>query len=446
MTQRTGKIRICGFCAYQRVGQRPPGGLIGGLLLQLAAMAGQPLSTAPTKAEEQTVKTGQARATFHTGEVASIAAGHFMHDVYSAFLAPLLPLIQGGLGLSYTQAGSLAIFTQIPSLLNPFIGYLADKVSVRYFVILAPAVTATLFSSIGLVSSYAALAMLLFAAGISIAAFHAPAPAMVAKVSGTRVGAGMSIFMAAGELARAIGPLFVAAGVAWFSVEGIWRLAVFGWLMTLFLFFRLREVPITPRGPVPSSLADYWPQARRVFLPLMWLLGGRIFMMAALTTYLPIFVSDEQEGSIWLAAASLTILEAAGVAGALASGTLSDRFGRKRMLLLLLILAPLFMLAFIYSPVWLAFPLLLLLGLAAISPQPVLLATVQDQFPANRALANGTYLALNFLVRAFGIWVVGRFSDAFGLSAAFTITAVLALISVPAVFFLPKSGPRPEPA
>ena len=412
------------------------------LLVQLPPMSDQPLTLVPEQTDEHTVEIEDSVSDFQAGQVASIASGHFMHDVYSAFLAPLLPAIQSSMGLSYTQAGSLAIFTQIPSLLNPFIGYIADRVSVRYFVILAPAVTATLFSSIGLVSSYFALALLLFAAGISIAAFHAPAPAMVAKVSGSRVGTGMSIFMASGELARALGPLFVAAGVAWFSVSGIWRLAVFGWMVSLFLYFRLHKVPATPRGQAQASLDEFWPQARRVFPPLLWLLTGRIFMMAALTTYLPIFVSDERQGGMWLAAASLTILEAAGVAGALLSGTLSDRFGRKRVLLLLLATSPVLMLAFIYSPVWLAFPLLLLLGLAAISPQPVLLATVQDQFPDNRALGNGTYLALNFLVRALGIWVVGRFSDAFGLNAAFTVTAFLALISVPAVFFLP--GQRPQ--
>lgn len=402
-------------------------------------MSDQPLALTPAKPGEQAAIVEEDAADFQTGQVTSIAVGHFTHDVYSAFLAPLLPVIQSGLGLTYTLAGSLVIFTQIPSLLNPFIGYIADRVSVRYFVILAPAVTATLFSSIGLMPSYAALALLLFAAGISIAAFHAPAPAMIARVSGVRVGTGMSIFMAAGELARAVGPLFVAAGVAWFGVNGIWRLAVFGWLVSIFLFFRLRKIPATPRGQGQASLADFWPQARRVFPPLVWLLSGRIFMMAALTTYLPIFVSDEREGSLWLAAASLTILEAAGVAGALLSGTLSDRLGRKKVLLVLLTMAPIFMVAFIYSPVWLAFPLLLLLGLAAISPQPVLLATVQDQFPDNRALANGTFLAINFLVRAFGIWVVGRFSDAYGLNAAFTTTAVLAFFSVPAVLFLPKT-------
>jgi FSR family fosmidomycin resistance protein-like MFS transporter len=405
-------------------------------------MSDQPLTLQPPKPDEPIVEIDQNASDFQTGQVASIALGHFTHDVYSAFLVPLLPAIRSSMGLTYTEAGTLSIFTQIPSLLNPFIGYIADRVSVRYFVILAPAVSATLFSSIGLVNSYIALAILLFAAGISIAAFHAPAPAMVAKVSGSRVGTGMSIFMAAGETARAVGPLFVTAGVVWFGMDGIWRLAAFGWLVSIFLYFSLRNVPGRAPGQPPTTLEYFWPQARRVFPPLIWLLIGRICMMAALTIYLPLFVSDEWEGGAWLAAASLTILEAAGVAGALLSGTLSDRFGRNKVLLVLLTTAPFLMLAFIYSPAWLALPLLLLLGLAAISPQPVLLATVQDQFPDNRALANGTYLALNFLVRAGGIWVVGRFSDAYGLSAAFTAVAILAFLSVPAVFFLPKGQPQ----
>ena len=405
-------------------------------------MSDQQLASAPLNKEDPTTGASAKASDFQAGQVGSIAVGHLTHDVYSAFLAPLLPVIQNSMGLNYTQAGSLAIFTQIPSLLNPFIGYMADKVSVRYFVILAPAVTATIFSSIGLVNSYVALAILLFAAGLSIAAFHAPAPAMIAKVSGQRVGTGMSIFMASGELARALGPLFIAAGITWFGLDGVWRLAIFGWLVSIFLYFRLRKVPATPRGQTASSLAGFWPQARRVFPPLAWLLFGRIFMMAALTTYLPIFISDEREGSLWLAAASLTILEAAGVAGALLSGTISDRLGRKRVLFILLTLAPILLLAFIYSPSWLAFPLLLLLGLAAISPQQVLLATVQDQFPNNRALGNGTFLAINFLVRALGIWAVGMFSDAFGLNAAFTMTAFLAFISIPAIFFLPQERPR----
>ncbi|MCB0132214.1 MAG: MFS transporter, partial [Caldilineaceae bacterium] len=125
-----------------------------------------------------------AEMTFHVDQVTTVAGGHFMHDTFSAFLTPLLPALQDKLALNYTLAGSLVVFTWVPSLLNPFLGYLADKISLRYFVIFAPAVTATLMSTIGMAPSYFALALLLLAVGVSIAAFHAPAPAMIARVSG----------------------------------------------------------------------------------------------------------------------------------------------------------------------------------------------------------------------------------------------------------------------
>lgn len=381
-----------------------------------------------------------ADAGFQTDQVATISAAHLVHDAYTAFLAPLLPLIQGNLGIGYALAGSLAIFTQLPSVLNPLIGYLADRVSVRYFVILAPAVTATVFSSLGLVSSYAALALLLFVGGISIAAFHAPAPAMVAKVSGQRVGKGMSVFMATGELARTLGPLIAVTGVAWFGLDGIWRLAALGWGMSLLLYLRLRRVAPTPRAPGSLAMDAFWAQARRFFPALIWLLAGRAAMVAALTTYLPIFMNDQRQASLWLAAAALTILQAAGVAGALTAGTLSDRVGRRRILLVLSVAAPLLLLAFVYGPLWLAVPLLLGLGIAALSPGPVVLALVQDQFPHNRAFANGVYLAVAFLLQAVAIWSVGALADSLGLTTAYTIAALLALFSIPAVFRLPGRG------
>ncbi len=256
-------------------------------------------------ADQAAIEDAPADADFQIGQVATLGVGHLVQDTYTAFLSPLLPLLQTQLGVGYALAGSLAIFTQLPSVLNPFIGYLADRISVRYFVILAPAVTATVFTSLGLASSYATLALLLLVGGVAIAAFHAPAPAMVAKVSGQRVGTGMSIFMATGELARTLGPLVAVAGVAWFGLDGIWRMAAAGWLMSLILYLRLRRVPATPRAPGSLAMDAFWRQARQVFPALIWLLAGRSLMVAALTTYLPIFMSDERQASLWLAAAGI---------------------------------------------------------------------------------------------------------------------------------------------
>ncbi|MFQ5400522.1 MAG: MFS transporter [Anaerolineae bacterium] len=380
---------------------------------------------------------------FQMGQVMTIVGGHFMHDTYSAFIAPLLPLLQERLATGYALTGGLAVYAQLPSLLNPFIGYLADKVSLRYFIILAPAVTATLLSSMGRASNYLALAMLLLAAGVSIAAFHAPAPAMVGRISGSRVGRGMSLFMAGGELGRTLGPIFAVAGVGWFGLEGTWRLAVVGWLVSVILYFRLRHVPARPPEKKQFAAAEFWPKARRVFPALGWLLLGRVFLLSSLTTYLPLFMDDVLHASLWLAAASLSILEAAGVVGALFTGTLSDRLGRSRVLFILFAVSPLLLVGFLYGPGWLTVPMLIGLGLTVISPQPVMLAVVQDQFPESRALANGTYLALGFLIRAVGIWSVGAAADRFGLQTAYLWSGAGALLTLPAILMLPKAPQTP---
>ena len=373
--------------------------------------------------------------TFHTDQVMTVAGGHFVHDTYSAFIAPLLPLIQERLGTNYTLTGSLAIFAQIPSLLNPFIGLLADRISLRYFIILAPALTATLMSLMGLAPSYMWLAIILFAAGISIAAFHAPAPAMIGRVSGNRIGTGMSIFMASGELGRALGPLFVAGGISWFGLEGIWRLMFAGWAVSFILYLRLRHISARPQAK-KGSFADIRDKARLIFPPLGAMMIGRACIGVAITTYLPLFMNDVKQADLWLYAWALTILEGAGVVGALFTGTMSDRLGRLRVLYFLLSISPFFLMAFTFGPSWLSIPMLIALGLTAISPTPVVMAIVQDNFSDNRALANGIYIAMNFLIRALGIGAVGYMSDKLGLQTAFLLSALLAFISLPAVWWL----------
>lgn len=380
---------------------------------------------------------------FQTSQVFTIAGGHFVHDTFAAFLAPLLPLIRDTLGIGYTGAGGLAIFTQLPSLLTPFIGYLADRISVRYFVILAPAVTATLMSFIGYAPDYFLLVMLLLAVGVSIAAFHAPAPAMVARTSGHRVGMGMSVFMASGELGRTLGPVAVMSGVALWGLDGLWRLAVVGWLTSAVLYVGLHSVAARPPQQRALGLSHMWPSAKRVFPVLAWIMGTKALMAVAITTYLPIFMSDELEVSIWLAAAALTILEGAGVAGALLSGTLSDRLGRTRVLVVILSIAPVLLLLLLYGPGWMPLVVLIGLGLTAISTTPVILAIVQDQFPDNRAVANGIFMSMNFLLRAAAILIVGMLADGFGLTWAFTGAALAGFAAVPGVFFLPKAAKKP---
>ena len=371
---------------------------------------------------------------FQTEQVLTIASGHFVHDVYSAFLAPLLPLIIEKLSLSLTLAGSLSAFMQFPSILTPFIGHLADKYNLRYLVILAPAMTATFMSAIGLAPNYAFLALTLVIAGVSVSFFHAPAPAMVAQISGQRVGKGLSWFMAGGELARSVGPLVAVWAASTWALEGMFRVVVIGWLTSGLLFWRLREIPVVGRRT--GSLQSLLPKIRTLFLPLFVVIFFRMFMVVCMTIYLPTYM--KLGGStLFLAGASLAILEFAGVMGALSGGTISDRLGRKPVLLVITMLAPMLMFAFLNVSGWLLVPVLVFYGFVSIAPGPVFLALIQDHFPENRAVSNGLYISMNFLLRSLVIVLVGMGGDAFGLQTTFAWSALISLFGLIGIVMLP---------
>jgi FSR family fosmidomycin resistance protein-like MFS transporter len=376
---------------------------------------------------------------FQTGQILSIVSGHFIHDIYTSFVAPLLPLIIEKLSLSLTAAGSLNAILQLPGLLNPLFGYIADRALLRYFLILAPAVTATLISSLGFASSYWSLALLLFVTGLSVAAFHAPAPALIAHISGRQVGLGMSLFMAGGELARTVGPLIAVWAVTTWTMDGFYRIVVLGWAGTLILFWRLRSVsaPSQTRG----NLAALLPSLRSLFLPIFLITFFRNFMLDSLVTYLPTYM-DMQGASLWVGGASLAILEGAGVAGALLGGPMSDRVGRKPVLLTATLLSSLILLIFLQAEGWQIIPILIALGFTTLSTTPVIMALVQDQLPDNRSLANGIFMAITFMLRTGSILAVGAIGDLFGLETAYYWSAIISLLAIPVIMRLPDRPAR----
>lgn len=369
---------------------------------------------------------------FQTGQVLTIVGGHFVHDTFSAFVSPLLPLIIEKLSLSLTSAGGLWSFIQLPALLTPFIGYLADKLSLRYFVIFAPAVTATLMSLLGFAPNYWALAFLLLLAGISVAIFHAPAPAMVARISGNQLGKGMSFFMASGELGRSVAPLLAVWVVSLWTLDGFYRVMVLGWAATAILYWRLRDIPARSR---PQDLRVILPAMRRLFVPLLGIIVAREFLLTPLVVFLPTFMSLNGAG-LWVAGASLALWELAGVGGALVSGPISDHLGRRIVLVVTMLSSSLLMLPFLYLTGWPLVPILLLLGFTSLAATPVILAIVQEQMPHNRAMANGVFMALVFMARPVVAFITGFLGDNFSLKIAFLVGGIVSLLAVPLLFWI----------
>jgi FSR family fosmidomycin resistance protein-like MFS transporter len=374
---------------------------------------------------------------FQAGRILLLSAAHCIHDIYSSFLSPLLPLLIEKLAMSLAQAGFLSAVMQLPALLNPFIGQLADRMNLRWLVILGPMLTAIPMSCIGLAPTYGVLLLLLFSTGVSVAMFHVPAPVMIARMAGTKKGRGMSFFMTGGELARTIGPLTAVGAVALFGLEGFWPVMVVGIAASVLLYFRFRNVDLaihSSRQSVP--LRATFANMRHVLVPLTIILLARSFMHGSMTAFLPVYL-QQQGGSIWLGGAGLALFEAAGVIGVLTAGSLSDYLGRRRMLLISLVGAPLAVFLFLYSGGWLRVVALLGCGFTLLSTTPVMLAMVQEHAGKSPAAANGMYMMISFLARSSVVVLIGLIADRTGLQTAYLAAGIAGLAGIPFVLMLP---------
>ena len=233
---------------------------------------------------------------FATGLVFLLASAHFVHDVFTAFLAPILPLLIEKLNLTLFQAGSLAVMTQIPSFFNPLLGSWVDRNNRhRLFVAIGPAGSGTMMCLLGVAPSYAAIAILLLTAGVSVACLHVSAPVMIQRVAAVmiqrvaadrvgRVGRGMSFFMVAGELARTVGPLVAVQLVATWGLAGLWRAIPVALASSALLWWRLGEDDVKRPQKTPLHLFAVWSQMRGVLAGVTGILISRAFMAGALTT------------------------------------------------------------------------------------------------------------------------------------------------------------------
>ncbi len=377
---------------------------------------------------------------FQTGKVITVALAHSLHDVYSSFLAPILPLLIDKLGISLSTAGFLSMIGRIPALLNPLVGLAADKLRVRYLLILAPSVTATSMSLLGVAPSVTVIIILLFVMGIGASMFHVPAPVIMKQVSGNRVGKGMSFFMLGGEIARGLSPLVILGAVSLWGLEGTYKLIPFGLFASAILYFKLKDIEIKQNGN-DYGKQEGVKQTLKEITPLFISIIGATFFIAllrgSLTAFLPTYITMKGK-SLWSGGIALSALQISGALGTYLSGTLSDKFGRRKTLLIVGIVSSLLMWLFIISDDFWSIPILILLGLFVFGTTPVMLAIVNDNTSSRPSFINGIYITINFVIGGGSVLLVGLLGDLYGLETTYKITATLALLSVPFILKIEK--------
>ncbi len=360
-------------------------------------------------------------------------------DFYTPFLPALLPLLIQRLDISMTLASILAsILTFSSALAQPVFGILADRIGGKKLIFLGPIAAAIGLSFIGLMPSYGLLVMFLILGGLGSACFHPQAAALAGHFSGPRRGFGISLFMLGGNVGYGFGPMLILAIVLGLGMS---RSYVALLPAVIFAFILVRYLPdsVIPRPAEQNDRAvgRGIRSGDLVSFSILWLVVWlRSTAILSLSTFLPTF-QILHGFSLAAGGGAFTILILAGAVGGFVGGMLSDRIGRKWVVIVSLITGiPAFYL-FLYLPGRWTFVSLAVLGFLLFSGESPCVVMAQEMFPGKGGTMSSLIMGFAWGMAGVGLLGTGMLADAFGMDQAMRFLPYLPTAALILAFFLP---------
>jgi len=382
-----------------------------------------------------------------------ITTGHGLTHWYPATFYLLLPLIGAELGLSYSQIGLIMTCQYLASAVaNVPGGVLVDTVGRKGLLMgLSLFWVGFPYLLIGFTHSYAMLLVCIALVGFGNSLWHPTAIPTLGQRYPGRKGLVLSVHGMGGNVGDAIAPLVLGVALATFS----WReVVVFnvlpGLVIALLMLAMLGSIRLGARNTHAEggqSFSDYLAGVRQLFRnrALVLLSTGssfRTMTQSALLTFLPMYLAREMGYSPAWVGACLFALQAAGFAAAPVAGHMSDRMGRKQILMGSMATSAVvlvFMAVAGGTPLFIF--LVAVLGFFLYATRPVIQAWMLDITPKNMGGSSiGVLFGAQALGAALGPWFGGMIADRYGLLAAFYFLAGTIVVANFLVFFIPKAG------
>jgi FSR family fosmidomycin resistance protein-like MFS transporter len=348
----------------------------------------------------------------------------------------LYPLLIGRFDLNLATVGLVSLaYGGMAAISQPPFGLLADRFGTR-FTGLALAWTAISFALIGFVDNFPLLLVLAMASGLGSGAFH-PLGALDVRgmLPSLRRSLGMSVYVTAGTVGVAAGPLLGILLLTAFGIRGTGFLVAPGLVTGGYLLLRARrQAKIVTAAVRSTGLAGRVPvfalaAVIAVMMSRSWTVG--VFQAFTPTWYQQLGYGPEFYGPL---ATTLVLASAVGTVGC---GSLADRYGRRTVILATLVLSvPAILLFCLYPGPW-AFGSAILIGLLAASTAPLMLLMAQQLMSTRAGLASGLVMGLGFVTGAIGVPINGAIGDALGLQRSLLTHVILVIVTIGVAWFLP---------
>ncbi len=399
------------------------------------------------------------------GEVWLITIGHALTHWYPATFYVLAPLIGLELGLSYTQIASItAAQAMAGAVSNIPGGILCDSIGRKGLLM------ATSLAWIGIpyvlmatTSTYWVLLVCAVIIGLGNTLWHPTALPTLAQRFPERKGLVVSIHGMGGNIGDAVAPFVAGLLLSGVAVGGFalsfnlsWRQVMFvnvvpGVLMACLIFWLLGRMEVGHPKQAEKGMA-----LNKALSGFVGLLQNRTLMLLAISSafrsatqgallvFVPLYLANDMHYSPVVTGGVMMVLQLAGFIAAPLAGGMSDKMGRRSIMMSSIMMTGVVLLAMIFaggSP-WFVF-FVALLGFFLFAIRAVLQAWTLDATPKGMGgSAIGLLFGIQAIGGAIGPLVCGPIAENYGLINTFYFMAFSIVLANLFVFFIPK----PEPA
>lgn len=365
---------------------------------------------------------------------ATIFVAHAIKHLYNSGQGSLImPEIKISLGLNRAQFGSLATSSSVAWWTSTMVaGYLGDRFSNRAGMMLAVAMSLMggAFYLLGIAPNYKTMLVVMFLAGIGPSLFHPPALGELSRRFPDRRGFAVSLHGMGANIGEVLGAPAVAGLLTFMMWRDVLKISLGPALLVAAAVWLLMP---SRRAAVEDAMSS----SQGYFASLANLMRNRVLLLLIVATalrsigeggvggFLSLYMRENLEYSVTTVALFLSLAQVAGIVSQPIMGILSDRIGRKPVLVTGtgLVMLSAFALA-VAKPGIQLFLAVLVRGAFSFSLHHIFVAAALD---AARGVAQSTVVSLIYgagFLGTFSPFVAGLISDKYGIHSAFVYGGV----------------------
>ena len=248
---------------------------------------------------------------------------HFITDFFVSFLNPLAPFFMRKFDIGVKEIAllitSISFFSSIFQIV---FGMIASRLeSLKRGLLASMLLTVGSMALVGFSRNIVVLLLLFLMAYFGNSAFH-PIGAVMARGSSPY---SLSIFVAAGTLGTALGPVFITQFVSRYDFEKLWIVSIVSVVTFLLLYMRQPEKLNASKVKDQTRFRDNLQGLRRIIV-LWFVVTVRTLVITLSNTYGPI-IASKRGLPLTFGGLLLTLGVGLGVATTMAGTWMSERFG-----------------------------------------------------------------------------------------------------------------------